>query len=166
MWNLNVKWKCVLKVSLEICHRIKFLSANLPFLSPKELHQAAMQTPEGFLQEAFNRFPLLVFKVSYYLSSLRRKKMTHVQLYLRHLHYNEPRKQQVNLKNIARKQQQPKRIHWEFWKGKHFWFVSSLFSSSLPCLCLNARTWTLDSQSPILLRVLMRFNICSAIHRC
>lgn len=46
--------------------------------------------------------------------------MTHVQLYLRHLHYNEPRKQQVNLKNIARKQQQPKRIQREFWKGKHF----------------------------------------------
>lgn len=48
-WNPNTEWKCVFKVSLEICHGIKLLLANLPFLSPKEMCQAAEQSSEGFL---------------------------------------------------------------------------------------------------------------------
>lgn len=58
-WNPNTKWKCVLKVSLKICHGIKLLLANLPFLFPKETCQAAKQSSEGFMQETFNRFPCL-----------------------------------------------------------------------------------------------------------
>lgn len=47
-WNANTKWKCVFKVSLEICHGIKLLLVNLPFLSPKETCGAAEQSSEGF----------------------------------------------------------------------------------------------------------------------
>lgn len=66
--------------------------------------------------------------------------MTHVQIYLRHLHYNELSKATGQVKKYCKKQQQSKLLGGEFWTGKHFCFVSSLFSSSFPCLYLNACT--------------------------
>lgn len=66
--------------------------------------------------------------------------MTHVQIYLRHLHYNELSKATGQVKKYCKKQQQSKPLGGEFWTGKHFCFVSSLFSSSFPCLYLNACT--------------------------
>lgn len=52
--------------------------------------------------------------------------MTHVQLYLRHLHYNEPSKATGQVKKYCKKQQQPKPIQREF--GLESTFDSSLFS--------------------------------------
>lgn len=49
--------------------------------------------------------------------------MTHVQLYLRHLHYNEVSKATGHVKNYSREQQQPKPLQGEFWTGKHFCFI-------------------------------------------
>ena len=67
--------------------------------------------------------------------------MTHVQLYLRHLHYNELSKATGQVKKILQESnsgQSP--LQGKFWTGKHFCFTSSLFSPSSPCLYLNART--------------------------
>lgn len=67
--------------------------------------------------------------------------MTHVQLYLRHLHYNELNKATGQVKKYyKKKQQQPKPLQGKFWIRKHFCFTTSLFSSSFPCLYLNACT--------------------------
>lgn len=47
--------------------------------------------------------------------------MTHVQLYLRHLHYNELSKATGQFKKYWKKKpHQPKSIQREFWTGKHF----------------------------------------------
>lgn len=66
--------------------------------------------------------------------------MTHVQLYLRHLHYNELSKATGHVKKYSRKQQQPKPLRGEFWIGKHFCFIIIFFLFPVfvfECLHLN-----------------------------
>lgn len=141
-WNPNTKWKCFLKVSLEICHGIKLLLANLPFLSPKETCQAAEPSAKALCRKhSIGSHACVQNALLSKWSELRRKKkMTHVQLYLRHLHYNELSKATGQVKKYCKKQLRLKSLQGEFWTGKLFCFISSLFSSRFPCLYLNACT--------------------------
>lgn len=116
-WNPNTKWKCVFKVSLKICHGIKLLVANLPFLSWSNVASRWARLQGLEMQETFNRFPSLCSKCVFIQVARTEEgtKVTHVQLYGDICTTMNWAKQQVKLKNIAKKQQQPKPLWRKFW---------------------------------------------------
>lgn len=141
-WNPNTKWKCFLKVSLEICHGIKLLLANLPFLSPKETCQAAEPSSKALWWCAFNRFPCLCSNalLSKWSGTEEEKKNDSCTALFETFALQWTKQSNRSSKNIAKKQLRSSPFKENSGLESPLCFISSLFSSRFPCLYLNACT--------------------------